>query len=370
MDMQARYLAQIERELPLPTRLVPLLDGEIKGNDRLRAVGKLLFDGESAPPALEDVSTLPAPQRSSDPAAVLARLTPNGAMRTIFFAGKGGVGKTAASCFTAVWLARQGYKTLLLTTDPAAHLGDVLGVPVSDTVNPVAGVPHLWATRIDPKAAADAYKARILDDARQRGRTPEAIRVMEEELNSPCTEEMAAFDRFIDYASQDDWQIVVFDTAPTGHTLRLLELPMDWSAQIDVKVFASVDTHAADDIAKQRFGDVIAMMRDPQRSTFAFAMYPEATPIIEAYRASEELATLDIHTGLVFANYVLPREQCTTPFSRVRRAMQDKYLAEIAERFSVPLVEIPLLPYEVKGLDVLSTLGEQLYGEQTEAVQA
>jgi arsenite-transporting ATPase len=291
-------------------------------------------------------------------------------MRTIFFAGKGGVGKTAASCFTAVWLARQGYKTLLLTTDPAAHLGDVLGVPVSDTVNPVAGVPHLWATRIDPKAAADAYKARILDDARQRGRTPEAIRVMEEELNSPCTEEMAAFDRFIDYASQDDWQIVVFDTAPTGHTLRLLELPMDWSAQIDVKVFASVDTHAADDIAKQRFGDVIAMMRDPQRSTFAFAMYPEATPIIEAYRASEELATLDIHTGLVFANYVLPREQCTTPFSRVRRAMQDKYLAEIAERFAVPVVEIPLLPYEVKGLDVLSTLGEQLYGEQTEAVQA
>jgi arsenite-transporting ATPase len=241
---------------------------------------------------------------------------------------------------------------------------------VNDTVNPVAGVPNLWATRIDPKAAADTYKARILDDARQRGRSPEAIRVMEEELNSPCTEEMAAFDRFIDYASQDDWQIVVFDTAPTGHTLRLLELPMDWSAQIDVKVFASVDTNAADDIAKQRFGDVIAMMRDPQRSTFAFVMYPEATPIIEAYRASEELATLGIHTGLVFANYVLPREQCTTSFSRVRRAMQDKYLAEIAERFSVPLVEIPLLPYEVKGLDVLSTLGKQLYGEQIEAVQA
>lgn len=369
IDMQARYLAQIKRELPLPTRFMPLLDGEIKGNDRLRAVGKLLFDGESAIPALEDASNLPAPRRGIDPATVLARLTPNGAMRTVFFAGKGGVGKTVASCFTAVWLARQGYKTLLLTTDPAAHLGDVLGVPVSDAVTAVEGVPNLWATKIDPKAAADAYKARILDDARQRGRAPEAIRVMEEELNSPCTEEMAAFDRFIDYASQDDWQVVIFDTAPTGHTLRLLELPLDWSAQLDVKIFASVDTHAADDIAKQRFGDVIAMMRDPRRSTFAFVMYPEATPILEAYRASEELATLDIHAGLVFANYVLPREQCTTPFSRVRRAMQDKYLAEIAERFAVPLVEIPLLPYEVKGLDVLRTLGEQLYGEQAEAVR-
>ncbi|MBP6298626.1 MAG: ArsA family ATPase, partial [Anaerolineae bacterium] len=193
------------------------------------------------------------------------------------------------------------------------------------------------------------------------------IRVMEEELNSPCTEEMAAFDRFIEYASQDNWDVVVFDTAPTGHTLRLLELPMDWSAQIDVKVFASVDTNAADDVAKRRFGDVIAMMRDPHRSTFAFVMYPEATPIIEAFRASEELVTLGIHTGLVFANYVLPPDQCTTPFSRVRRAMQEKYLAEIRQRFAVPVVEIPLLPGEVSGLERLGALGQQLYSQHPQA---
>ena len=109
-----------------------------------------------------------------------------------------------------------------------------------------------------------------------------AIATMEEELNSPCTEEMAAFDKFIEYASQDEWRAVVFDTAPTGHTLRMLELPMDWSKQIDVKIFASVDGAAADDVAKQRFGKVIEMMRDPEQSTFAFVMYPEATPIIEA----------------------------------------------------------------------------------------
>lgn len=360
IEMQSSYLAQIERELPLRTRFMPLLDAEIKGNARLREVGKLLFDGNTAIPA-SDIVPAAANHSTTDLTEVRARLTPDGGMRTIFFAGKGGVGKTAASCFTAVWLAKQGYKTLLLTTDPAAHLGDVLGVPVGDNVASVPGVSNLWATKIDPKFAADAYKTRILDDARQRGRTPEAIKVMEEELNSPCTEEMAAFDRFIDYASQDNWDVVVFDTAPTGHTLRLLELPMDWSAQIDVKVFASVDTNAADDVAKRRFGDVIAMMRDPQHSTFAFVMYPEATPILEAYRASEELATLGIHTGLVFANYVLPPEQCTTPFSRVRRAMQEKYLAEIRQRFAVPVVEVPLLPYEVKGLDVLTALAENIY---------
>jgi arsenite/tail-anchored protein-transporting ATPase len=173
---------------------------------------------------------------------------------------------------------------------------------------------------------------------------------MEEELDSPCTEEMAAFDRSSNSPRRRVGGIV-FDTAPTGHTLRLLELPMDWSKQIDVKVFASVDTAAADDVAKQRFGQVIDMMRDPARSTFAFVMYPESTPILEAYRAAEELRTVGIEPGLVVANFVIPSEEATTPFTQARRAMQEHYLGEIAQRFATPVVQIPLLPAEVKGLD-------------------
>ena len=118
---------------------------------------------------------------------VAERVLPNGHSRAVFFAGKGGVGKTVASCITAVWLAGQGHKTLLLTTDPAAHLGDVLGLPVGDMAEPVPGVPNLWAAKIDPKAAAESYKPRILDDARRRGRPEHAIQAMEEELDSPCT---------------------------------------------------------------------------------------------------------------------------------------------------------------------------------------
>ena len=281
----------------------------------------------------------------------------------MFFAGKGGVGKTVASCITAVWLAQHGYKTLLLTTDPAAHIGDVLGKPVGDNAAPVEGLPNLWAAKIDPKAAAEVYKQRILDDARQRGRPEASIKVMAEELDSPCTEEMAAFDKFIDFASQAEWQAIVFDTAPTGHTMRLIELPMDWSQQIDVKVFASVDTTAADDVAKRRFGDVIEMMRDPARSTFAFVMYPESTPILEAYRAAEELRTVGITAGLVVANFVIPAEQATTPFTQSRRAMQEKYLNEIAQRFAVPVVQVPLLAHEVKGIPMLIELGQQVYGD-------
>lgn len=365
-EMQAGYLAQIERDLPYATRRMFLMDGEIKGIERLRTVAALLHgeernnqretvngqQGESAPPAAFKLS---------HPTELMPRITPNGHRRTIFFAGKGGVGKTVASCATAVWLANQGIKTLLLTTDPAAHLGNVLGEPVGDEPAPLVGLPNLWAVKIDPKAMGEVYKKRILDDARQRGRPEGAIKAMAEELDSPCTEEIAAFDRFIEFASDGPWQSVVFDTAPTGHTLRMLELPMDWSKQIDVKAFASVDTAVVDDIAKQRFADVIDMMRRPERSTFAFVMYPESTPIIEAYRASQELATLDIPTGLAVANFVIPEEQADTPFTKSRRTMQARYLAEIQERFDTPVLTIPLLPQEIQGLEMLAELGEQMY---------
>jgi arsenite-transporting ATPase len=366
-EMQAHYLEQIQAELPYPTQRMTLLSGEITGAARLRQVGKIFFDGEQASAESEASGGKIVSVATSSIEEIRARIEPNSHCRTIFFAGKGGVGKTVASCLTAVWLAQQGQKTLLLTTDPAAHLGDVLGQPVGDDVTSVSGQPNLWAVKIDPKAAAETYKARILNDARQRGRPESAIKVMQEELNSPCTEEMAAFDQFIDYASQTDWDAVVFDTAPTGHTLRLLELPMDWSQQIDVKVFASVDGSAADDVAKQRFGQVIEMMRDPAQSTFAFVMYPESTPILEAWRAAQELATVGIQPGLVVANFVIPPEAATTPFARARRNMQVKYLAEIRERFAVPVLEIPLQPQEVKGLAMLAELGEQAYGEQVKA---
>ncbi len=371
--MQAGYLAQIERELPISSRKMVLLDGEIKGIERLHTVGKLLFN-DTVCTALEqmtdhakrfclDETASVEPERFSFD-TIFPLLTPDTGSRVLFFAGKGGVGKTVASCTTAVWLARQGYKTLLLTTDPAAHLGDVLGVSVDDKVSRIDGVANLWAANIDPKASAAVYKKRILDDARARGRSKTAIQVMAEELESPCTEEIAAFDRFIEYASGNEWEVIVFDTAPTGHTLRMLELPIEWSKQIDVKAFASVDTIAADDIAKQRFGQVIEMMRDPQRSTFAFVMYPESTPVIEAFRAVEELKTLGIQPGLVIANLIIPPGEAGTPYAQARRAMQQKYLAEIAERFPTPIVQIPLLAYEVKGIEMLATLGQEIYEKE------
>jgi arsenite/tail-anchored protein-transporting ATPase len=110
------------------------------------------------------------------------------------------------------------------------------------------------------------------------------------------------------------------------------------------------------------------MMRDPDQSAFAFVMYPEATPILEAWRAAQELGTVGIRPGLVVANMVIPPEQADTPFTYARRSMQEKYLAEIAERFQVPVAQIPLLPHEVNGLEMLAELGDQIY--QPESVHA
>ena len=360
--MQSSYLQQIKTGLPYPSKEMFLLSGEINGVKRLRQVGEIYFDNkyyeEHAQISVKNPSVL-----MYDRSLAIPHILPNGHQRTLFFAGKGGVGKTVSSCITAVWLARQGYRTLLLTTDPAAHLGDVLDVPVGDSAQAVPGMPNLWAARIDPKAAAEEYKARILDDARKRGRSEESIKVMAEELDSPCTEEMAGFDKFIDFASQSEWEVIVFDTAPTGHTLRLIELPMDWNQQLNIKVFATVDSTAADDVTKKRFNEVIAMMRDPERSTFAYVMYPESTPILEAHRAVMELATAGIQAGLVVVNQIIPKESATTPFVKARRDMQEKYLGEIAQLFPIPMLQIPLQPSEIKGLAMLSELGDQILGK-------
>jgi arsenite-transporting ATPase len=282
--------------------------------------------------------------------------------RQVFFAGKGGVGKTTVACLTAVHTARQGYRTLLLTTDPAAHTGSVLGRKVTDQVEPVDGVSGLSAAKIDQKQATEDYKKGILDDA--RAKFDEAtIRVMTEELASPCTEEMAAFQRFIDLSSTPGFDVIIFDTAPTGHTLRLLELPLDWSEQIRLKAGATEAISAGDRQQKDRFDRALSAMRDPELTTFSFVMYPESTPILEAQRASEELATIGVATQLVVANLLIAEEQATTPFFQKRRKMQLGYLDDMKRRFAgAALLQVPMMDSDIRGIDKLDMLDKIVFG--------
>jgi len=175
------------------------------------------------------------------------------------------------------------------------------------------------------------------------------LATMEEELNSPCTEEMAAFDKFIQYIEGRDYEVVVFDTAPTGHTLRLLELPFDYAKQVEMMV-STADSSDIKETAQNRFRNIISTLRDKTRTVFSLVLYPESTPIMESYRAMLDLKEAGIETQLVIANMVLPEEVCRNNFFRNRRQMQLRYLQEIKDRFNLPVLQFPLMQEEIKGL--------------------
>ncbi len=364
--MQQRYLEEIRRRFPRPTRYMLLRDHEVKGISRLRDVAAAL-EGRPERAQAGVPSALPASALEGGGAGAgvtqLARLlTPrNGHGRSIFFAGKGGVGKTSVSCAAAVHVARLGFRTLLLTTDPAAHIGQVLEQAVTDVPVAVDGVPHLWMARIDPKRATDQYKARILEDAERRY-SSDMLTAMREELDSPCTEEMASFDKFTEYADGTDYEVIVFDTAPTGHTLRLLALPFDYSQQVELMVTTTHDGNALRSETRARFERMIERLRDPERTTFVFVLHPEFTPMVEAHRAMVDLKAAGIATQLVVANQVIPAAQTANPFFARRRAMQMDYLGEIERSFAAPVLTLPLLDREIRGLATVGEVAALLFG--------
>ena len=230
----------------------------------------------------------------------------------IFFSGKGGVGKTTMACATA------------------------------------------------------EYRERIL--APMRTVMPEnVIKVMEEQFNSPCTTEIASFDRFVDFMTSENnddgvpYDVVIFDTAPTGHTLRLLELPFDYADQVGMMVATSGDGQSVKGETQRRFDRIIAQMKDPERSHFAFVVYPESTPVVEAYRAMVDLRAAGIETQFVVANQVLQPQYCNNDYFRNRRLMQEKYLEEINSRFQLPVSVMPLFETEITGLGMVERAADALF---------
>ncbi len=370
-DMQQRHLAEIAVRFSVPTRRIYLRDIEVKGLASLRQMALSLAGIEP--------STMAAPGTDGSPHqanlnTLSARelkqlLTPaNGAGKMIFFTGKGGVGKTSMSCIAAIHFSGLGYKTLLLTTDPAAHLGQVLDVPVGDHPAPIPSVPNLWATRIDPKKATGEYKAKVIEDARKRY-SADMLAAMREELDSPCTEEIAVFDKFTEYANSKDFDVTVFDTAPTGHTLRLLELPFDYSEQVEMMVTTAKESGDIRAQTRARFENIISRLKDPKQSVFISVVYPESTPVIEAYRAMLDLKDTGIPTQLVVANQVIPANHSTNAFFGSRRAMQVKYLNEIQSRFGTPVLIMPLLEKEIRGVEVLNRAARLLFEPEDNGVR-
>lgn len=367
-EMQQKHLREITSLFPVPQRRMLQRDGEIKGLAALRNIAHDLFptNGKAGSYRLHAAQVVPAEAHAALIADnILELMRPaNGHTKALFFTGKGGVGKTTVSCAAAFRLASEGYKTLLLTTDPASHIGEVLSQHVGDTIQPVNGVKNLVATIIDQRKATEEYKARILSDAAAKY-SDNMLIAIREELESPCTEEMAAFDKFMHYVESDEFDVVVFDTAPTGHTLRLLELPFDYSDQVSLMVTTTDRSATAKSETQKRFERIIAQMKDSERSVFAFVVYPESTPVVEAYRAMLDLKAAGIPTQFVVANQVLSPENCTNEYFARRQAMQAKYLKEIGERFQLPMAVMPLLETEIKGLAMVERAAQELFKNET-----
>ncbi len=365
---QQDFLEIIKNKFHIPITLMELEPSEICGREQLAKLGsklykKPLFLKDYKPISINKIALL---ENNSFPAIdekIKSLLVPSGKMRrTIFFAGKGGVGKTSVAAATSLWIAGQGYKTLLITTDPASHLSQVLEQEISGQPTLIDNENNLWASRIDPVAAVSEYKEKILSEARKKYDKRRIIAI-EEELNSPCTEEMATFEKFIEFATRKDFDVIVFDTAPTGHTLRLLELPISWNKQIEIKTFTSTGETEVDKITKSLFKEVIEMLQDASQTTFSFVMYPESTPIEETSRAMEELSTVRIPTSLIVANFILPGSIITNDYLKQREAMQNKHLTNMSKRFSVPIIHLPLLVEDLIGKNKLKNAGYRLYGK-------
>jgi arsenite-transporting ATPase len=349
----------------------PLQPGEIAGLDLLSDVAGVIYDGEE--PTVDIGSTTDVETDQSvdidalaDPESVADRVTPSGGTRYLFFTGKGGVGKSTIAAASSTKLAEAGYKTLVVTTDPAAHLEDIFGEPVGHEPTSVSQA-NLDAARIDQEKALEEYREQVLDHVTKMYEDKEdteidveaAIANVEEELESPCAEEMAALEKFVSYFDEDGYDVVVFDTAPTGHTLRLLELPSDWKGFMDLGSLTKGAAPAKGD----QYDEVIETMQDPERSSFAFVMYPEFTPMMEAYRAAEDLKDqVGIETAFVVANYLLPEEYGDNAFFANRRTQQEKYLGEIKDRFETPMMLAPLRQDEPIGLEELRAFGEEITG--------
>jgi len=365
---QQEYLRQIKTNLALPATLMQLEANEVKGKGSLQAIGNKLLDN---PVKLANYfiqiseivqESLTQNYRPVNPTIEKLLIPNNGQRRTIFFAGKGGVGKTSVAGATALWIAERGYHTLLLTTDPASHLSQILGQPISEKPARVGKKGNLWMACIDGPQAAKEYKAKVIAEVSQKYNS-KRVAAIAEELNSPCTEEMATFEKFIEFASLKEYEVIVFDTAPTGHTLRLLKLPVEWSKQLEIKIYTTTEDTEMDKITKHHFKEVIEMMQDVDRTTFSFVMYPENTPIEEASRAMKELKTIGISTNMLVANLILPDNILTNDYLRQRKSMQEKYLGQMSERFKVPIIQLPLLVDDLIGEENLMQAAFLLYGK-------
>jgi arsenite-transporting ATPase len=283
--------------------------------------------------------------------------------RFAFFTGKGGVGKTSLACAAALQLADAGKRVLLVSTDPASNVGQVFGLSIGNTITPVAAVPNLWAIEIDPQAAAQGYRDRIVGPV--RGVLPsEVVKGIEEQLSGACTTEIAAFDEFTglltDPALIERYEHVLFDTAPTGHTIRLLQLPGAWSSFLEAGQGDASCLGPLAGLEKQRtqYAAAVAALADPARTRLVLVARAQASALREVARTHEELQRVGMQRQFLVINGVMPaaeaeRDALAAAIVRREQAALAGMPAALRE---LPCEQLPLKPFDLVGMEALRGL--------------
>lgn len=275
----------------------------------------------------------------------------------LFFTGKGGVGKTSIACATAVGLADLGKKILLISTDPASNLQDVFGQELNGHGTDISEVPGLVVVNLDPEKAAAEYRESVISP--YRGKLPESvIRNMEEQLSGSCTVEIAAFNEFSDFitdeAKQREYDHIIFDTAPTGHTLRMLQLPSAWST------FISESTHGASCLGqlsgleerKGIYKQAVSTLSDEKATSLVLVARPDLAPLKEAARSSHELNLLGIKNLVLIINGVLQHSDDNDNVTKLLSERQKSALQNIPEELKgYPMYSVPLRSYNLSNIE-------------------
>ncbi|MFN7736898.1 MAG: arsenical pump-driving ATPase [Pirellula sp.] len=283
--------------------------------------------------------------------------------RLMFFTGKGGVGKTSLACAAAVKLAGLGKRVLLVSTDPASNLGQVFQQAIGEQVpTAIVGVHGLDALNINPESAAQAYRDRIIGPV--RGLLPEAVvKGMEEQLSGGCTTEIAAFDEFTGLLSNESateqYDHILFDTAPTGHTLRLLQLPTAWSQFLDSNTSGASCLGPLSGLEKHReqYSHAVAQLADGSKTTLVLVARPLPSALAEASRTSHELAAIGIANQRLVINGLFPDHKGNDPIAIALRQRHLRALDELPrELASLPVSYVELKPNNMVGTNALKAL--------------
>jgi arsenite-transporting ATPase len=281
----------------------------------------------------------------------------------LFFTGKGGVGKTSLACATAVRLADNGKRVLLVSTDPASNVGQVFDVSIGHAVTAITTVPGLFALEIDPQAAAAQYRDRIVGPV--RGLLPDTvIKGIEEQLSGACTTEIAAFDEFTalltNPALLTEYDHIVFDTAPTGHTIRLLQLPGAWSGFLEAGKGDASCLGPLAGLEKQRtqYKAAVDALADPARTRLVLVARAQDAALREVARTRDELAAVGLTQQYLIVNGIFPEKAAADdPLACAIVARESAALAAMPPLLrTMPADRVPIKPFNLVGLPALRAL--------------